>query len=288
MPRPDISIIIVNWKVRDLLDQCLASIFAYQKNYILEIFVVDNASGDGSVEMVRKKYPTVNLIPLEKNIGFGPANNLALKKSTADYIFLLNPDTEITAGFFDIILDYAKNHPQLAVVGPRIINQDGSQQDSIRRFPDLLSQILILLKLKNVLHNNILLNRYLCKDFDYSQEQSVDQIMGAAMFIKREVFDKIGLFDEKFFIWFEEVDLCKRIIKAGLEIKYFPQAKIIHWGGKSFSKNHLIKKQIIFNRSLLYYFIKHKALWQTVIILCLWPLNIILTLVYALFSNKEK
>ena len=256
----------------------------------------------------------VILIALKKNIGFGAANNLAIKKATADYIFLLNPDTELTADFFDQAFSYMQNNPAVGILGPKIINSDGSQQASIRNLPNLLSQSLTLFKLQNILGSDKplepyinksliapvskirklfsaskALTHYLAEDFDYSREQSVEQIMGAAMFIRRSVLDKIGVFDTKFFVWFEEVDLCQRAKKAGLEIKYFPQAVIIHHGGQSFSQSQTLKKQKLFNKSLWYYFFKHKPFIQTLIIFLLIPINIGLTLIYVtFFKNKGK
>ena len=314
MAKADMAVIIVNWKVRDLLKKCLDSILIYQKNYQLEIFVVDNDSQDGSAEMLKDDYPMVSLMALEKNIGFGAANNLAIKKATGEYIFLLNPDTEITADFFEKAFSYMQNNPAVGILGPRIINSDGSQQASIRNLPNLLSQSLTLFKLQNILcidkplepyihkvfvrpvlkirklfSNSKVLRHYLAEDFDYNKEQAVDQIMGAAMFIRRSVFDKIGVFDTKFFVWFEEVDLCEQAKKAGILIKYFPEAIIIHWGGQSFSQSHTLKKQLIFNKSLLYYFFKHKPFIQTLIIFLLIPINIGLTLIYVtFFKNKGK
>ncbi|MBT4516653.1 MAG: glycosyltransferase family 2 protein [Candidatus Komeilibacteria bacterium] len=285
--KPDISIIIVNWKVKDLLEKSLSSIFAYQKDYQVEVLVVDNNSQDGSVAMIKEKFPQVILISLSDNIGFGAANNLAIKEAQAEYIFLLNPDTEITEDFLDRALTYLKNNPSVGIMAPRIINSDGSKQLSIRRHPDLLSQVLIMFKLKNILVNNKILNNYLLKDFDYNKEQTVDQIMGAAMLIRKSVFEKIGTFDEKFFVWFEEVDLCKRAGQASIIIKYFPSAEIVHQGGESFSKSNSLKKQIIFNKSLLYYFSKHKPIWQSLIILLLIPINIILTLIYVIFFKRK-
>jgi GT2 family glycosyltransferase len=285
----DISIVIVNWKVKDLLEKCLTSIFVNQADYKLEVFVVDNDSQDGSVEMIRQKFPQIVLIALEKNIGFGAANNIAIKKAKSDNIFLLNPDTELTSDFLSNILEYAKNNPAIDFIGPKILNIDNSVQLSVRRSPDLLSQILVLFKLINIPVLNKLLNNYLLKNFDYSKEQDVEQIMGAAMFIRRRVFDKIGIFDKKFFTWFEEVDLCLRASQVGIKIKYWPGASVIHKGGESFSQANNLKKQLIFNKSLLHYFSKHKPFWQTLIILVLIPLNIFLTLIYVIFlKNKTK
>lgn len=314
MKEADIAVIIVNWKVRALLEKCLDSIIENTEGYQVNIYVVDNDSHDGTSEMIMMEYQEVKMIALPRNIGFAAANNLALKQAKAKNYILLNPDTEIMPGFFSTIINYFNQHPQIGIVGPKILNSDGSLQLSVRRSPDLLSQTLTLLKLQNILSSeralekyvvkifiplfsrirkffvgNKILPYYLAKDFDYNREQSVEQIMGAAMVIRPEVFDKIGYFDERFFIWFEEVDFCRRARQAGFTIQYLPTAKILHQGGASFSKRNAIRKQFIFNKSLLYYFLKHKPIWQGLIILLLIPINILLTLIYVAFlQSKQK
>lgn len=288
MPKVDLSIIIVNWKVRRLLERCLDSIIANQGNYNLEIFVVDNDSRDGSPEMIMGQYPQVKMIALAKNHGFAKANNLAIKQSSGDLVFLLNPDTEITEGFFDKVLEYMSKHKEVGILAPKIMNTDKSLQHSIRRTPDLFSQILVLLKLTNILSDNKTLNHYLARDFDYDKEQVAEQIMGAAMIIRREVFDKIGLLDENYFVWFEEVDFCNQANKSGIVIKFLPDIYILHHKGASFDKKRMLKKQLIFNKSLLYYFWKNKAIWQWFIILLFVPLNILLTILYAVFISEKK
>lgn len=313
MPKPDLSIIIVNWKVRALLEKCLDSILQNKDGLNLEIIVVDNDSKDGTSEMIMIEYDDVTMLALPQNIGFAAANNLALKQASSDIVFLLNPDTEINPGFFSQIKEYMDNNPQVDIVGPKIFNSDGSLQFSIRRSPKLISQVFTLLKLQNILSSDKDLNNYvagpflspilkirkffskskiipyyLAEDFDYNKEQSVEQIMGAAMIIRRSVFDKIGPFDEGFFIWFEEVDFCNRAIKNGLSIKYFPRASIIHYGGESFSQKNSLPKQLIFDRSLLYYFLKQRPFWQFSVLLLLVPINIFLTLIYVIFiQNKD-
>lgn len=288
MPKPDLSIIIVNWKVRDLLEQCLDSIFKYRGDYNIEVFVIDNNSGDGSAEMVRRSYPQVNLIALDKNIGFGSANNIAIERVKADYIFLLNPDSQISRHFLKDALSYMDAHQEVSMLAPKIYNQDGTVQESIRRTPDFQSQILVLLKLINVFPNNKILKHYLYKDFDYHKEQVVEQIKGAAMLIRKSVFEQIGKFDEHFFLWFEEVDLCKRAKDAGVVIKYFPKAYIVHQGGKSFSKEDALKKQRYFNKSLIYYFSKHHSFWNVWILRLLIPINLLLTFLYAIFLKTKR
>lgn len=286
MPELKISIIIVNWKVRPLLEKCLDSILADTENIAKEIFVIDNDSRDGTPEMIMANYPEVTMIALPRNRGFAQANNLALKQSRGQYIFLLNPDTKIQPGFFKTILEYLNNHPEVALLGPRILNADLSQQASIRRFPDLVSQILVLLKLTKLWPRNKFLKKYLAVDFDYNREQVVEQIMGAAMIVTREAYEKIGLFDEKFFLWLEEVDYCKRAKDLGLVNKYLPTASLIHYSGISFAKAKIFKKQLIFDWSLLYYFFKHQGVFSAFIILIFLPINLLLTAIYAWWKNN--
>jgi N-acetylglucosaminyl-diphospho-decaprenol L-rhamnosyltransferase len=286
--KPEISVIIVNWKVRALLEKCLDSIIANRAGINVEIIVVDNDSRDGTSEMIMAEYSDVRMIALPRNHGFAAANNLALKQAHGKYMLLLNPDTRVTPDFFPKMLTYIKEHPEVGILGPKILNVDRSLQLSVRRFPDLFSQILILLKLKNVLINNKFLAHYLFGNFDYDKEQSVDQIMGAAMLIRRRVLDKIGHLDQKFFIWFEEVDICKRAKKAGFIVQYYPQATIIHYGGSSFDKQMIMWKQLVFNKSLLYYFWKHQPRWQWFILILFIPINIALTFLYVIFLESKQ
>lgn len=284
----DITVVIVNWKVRDLLEKNLKAILANKDGLNIEIYVVDNDSRDGTSEMIMMEFPDVKVLAMARNLGFAKANNLAIKQAKGKYIFVLNPDTQVKPGFFRSIYNYMESNPEVGIVGPRILNSDGSTQPSIRRFPDLFSHILIMLKLRNILVENKFLKNYFLTDFDYEKEQEVEQIMGAAMMIRRSVFDKIGLFDEKFFVWFEEVDFCLRARKEKIKIKYFPQAELYHEGGRSFSKEAIVRKQIIFNKSLLHYFFKHKAFYQALIIALFVPINILLTIGYAIYKNPRR
>lgn len=286
MKEAEISIIIVNWKVRPLLEKCLKSILVDTADFATEIFVVDNDSRDGTPEMIMAEFPQVTMIALPYNRGFAKANNLALKQASGKYIFLLNPDTEVQLGFFKTIIQYFETHPQIGMLGPRILNSDFSLQASVRRFPTLFSQIIILLKLRNFKFGKLLLAKHLAADFDYNKEQEAPQLMGAAIAMTRVAFEKLGYFDEKFFIWFEEVDYCKRAHKAGIQLRYLPTASILHHSGASFKKHKILRKQLFFNASLLYYFWKHQPLWQTFVILLFLPINLIITAMYAWWVNN--
>ena len=284
----DLSIIIVNWKVKDLLEKCLRSIFEQSKDISFacpagakrlcgEIFVVDNASGDGSVEMVREKFPQVDLTASTENLGFAKGNNLAAKKANGKYVLLLNPDTEILDNALEKMVKFMNNHPECGIAGCKLLNPDLSLQPSVRAFPTFASQAFILLKLHHLFPHSKAMYHYLMQNFDYEKTQEVDQVMGAFFMIQREVIDQIGLLDEKFWIWFEEVDYCKRAKDAGWKILYTPEAKIIHHYGQSFKQVLNVKRQKDFNKSLSYYFKKHGTKGEWIVIQILRPMSLFLS-----------
>ncbi len=313
MKPADISIIIVNWRVRHLIEKCLESIKTQENGLNVEIIIVDNYSNDGLAEMLMLDWPMVKYTGLIKNYGFAKANNLALGQARGKYICLLNPDTELKPGFLAGVLKYFLDNPSVDIIGPRLLNPDGSLQYSVRRLPTLTSQIFTLLKLQNIINPQVNLSDvlpkyflglgkflrrlfgknkvsldYLASDFDYTQEQSVEQLMGAAIICRAEVFKKIGNLDEKFYIWFEEVDFCKRAKAAGLIINYVPSLEVVHHGGQSFNQAPNLRKQWIFDRSLLYYFWKHNPKWQAFILFLFIPINLFLTLSYVLLAKNKK
>lgn len=253
----DLSIIIVNWNTRNLLEKCLISIYEKPQNLDFEVFVVDNASSDKSVEMVKTGFPQIKLIDNKENIGFAKANNQAIKQAQGEFVLLLNPDTEILDNSLEKTISFMGTHREAGIAGCRILNSDHSAQPSVRKFPDLWSQIIILLKLHHLLPKFI--SHYLIPDFDYSKTQEVEQVMGAFFMIRKEIFERIGFFDENFYIWFEEVDFCKRVKNCGGKIYYTSEAEIIHHQGQSFKQILSLQKQKIFNRSLRYYFKKHHS-----------------------------
>ncbi len=253
----DLSIIIVSWNVKELLKKCLASIYQSQGSFSFEVFVVDNASADGTAAMVSREFSMVKLIANQKNAGFSRANNQAIKEASGEYILLLNPDTEVFPDTLERSLAFMRSRERCGIMGCRILNPDNTLQPSVRRFPTFLPIFLMLLKLPKIFPRLKAINSYLARDFDYEQTKEVDQLEGAFMILRREVFNKIGLLDEKFFTWFEEVDLCRRAKNSGYGIYYFSEARIIHHGGQSFAQEGTLKKQIIFFTSAFRYLFKH-------------------------------
>lgn len=262
-----ISVIIVSWNVRELLKRCLESIFKYVEGVEYEAIVIDNASNDETVEMARQEFPQVKLIINQNNRGFAAANNQGIRQAKGRYILLLNPDTEFIEDTLTKVATKMESDPSIGVLGCQLLNPDGSIQHSVRRFPTVWSQLVILTKLHKIFPS--LLNNYLAEDFDYEPRLNpllgkergldaveVDQVMGAFFCVRREVFDKIGLLDEGYFIWFEEVDFCRRAKKAGYKVVYWPGTRVIHHGAQSFKQQMTIKKQWWFFKSALRYFSK--------------------------------
>jgi GT2 family glycosyltransferase len=252
-----LSIIIVSWNVKDLLRKCLNSIDANKGDIDLEVFVVDNASHDGSAEMVVQEFSGVNLIASKENLGFAKGNNLAIKQTTGEYVLLLNPDTEIFSDTLAKSLEFMRQHVDCGIMGCKMVYPDGSDQASVRLFPTWWPIFLMLVKAPKLFPKLESIKKYLAENFDYSKTQTVDQVMGAYMMIPKSALDKVGLLDERFFNWFEEVDLCKRFWQAGYKVYYFAETKIIHHGGKSFSQQKLVTNQRVFFSSALKYFLKH-------------------------------
>lgn len=279
-----LSIIIVSWNVAADLQKCLDSIYKFI--FIdYEIIVVDNNSSDDTVNILHKDYPEVRVIANKENMGFAAANNEAINIAKGEYLLILNPDTYfIDEHSIPAAIEYLQEHEHTLLTG-NVLNEDRSNQVAVRKFPTLYSQIITLLKLNNLLP---FLNRvYYLRDFDYNTIQAVDSVIGAFMLIKASTMRQMNSFDNDYFIWFEEVDLCYRLREKNYPVMYFPKAKIVHTGGQSFKQMFTLKKQLIFNKSLLLFFKKHKPKWQYNILYILQPLNLLLAIIQQTFKIKK-
>lgn len=245
----DVSIIIVSWNVKKLLNQCLNSIFRYTHNIKFEVFVIDNNSTDGTVEMIKKDFPNIICLANQNNFGFAKANNQGIRLASGKYFLLLNPDTMLIEPSINIMVDFMNKNIDADIAGCQLLNSDKTLQQSVRRFPTIYSSIIQLFKIHHIVSAKKILRKYLYLDFNYSKTQRVDQVMGAFLIYRKE----LGLLDEKFYLWLEEVDLCKRAKK----VYYTPQTKIIHFGGCSFRQVNTWQKQKFFYKSLWHYFYKH-------------------------------
>lgn len=238
----DISVVIVNYNVKNLIDNCLASIYKASRHSALntEIFVVDNNSIDGSVSMIREKYPSVILIPLDANIGFSKANNIALKQATGKYILILNPDTVLEEDTFTKMIAFCEAHKDAGAVTSKLILANGKLDSACKRsFPTPSVAIPRMLGLSGLFPNSKLFGKYNLTYLDENKTYEVDAICGAFMFIPKKVLDEVGLFDEDYFMYGEDLDLSYRINKAGYRIFYYPEVTTIHLKGESTKKTNL-------------------------------------------------
>ena len=229
----DVSIIIVSFNVKEYLEKCLASVYRETRGLSFEIFVVDNASSDDSVGMVRELFPEVMLILNRGNYGFAAANNSALKECTGNFVLFLNPDTEIKENAIEKLLKYMKANPSVAVAAPKLLNEDGSLQLLSKKFPSLYSDYMEALFLDAAFPKSKIFNPLFMGLWPHDSTRDVDQPAGACLLVSMYMLIKAGFYDENFFMYYEDVDLCLRIKKAGGRIVFLHDAAVVHHGGKS-------------------------------------------------------
>jgi N-acetylglucosaminyl-diphospho-decaprenol L-rhamnosyltransferase len=255
----DLSVVVLNWNVRDLLGRCLASLRA--DRYALEIIVVDNASHDDSVAMVREKYPQVTLIANVENRGFTGGNNQGIEVSHGRYVMVLNPDTEVLGDAIDRVVDYLDRQLDVGALGPQLLNPDRSVQSSRRRFPTLTTAFFESTWLQGLAPRGLLAHYYM-DDVAPDHTHEVDWLNGACTVFRREALDRVGVYDaQNFFMYSEELDLCRRVKEAGWKIVYLPGAQVVHYVGKS-SDQAVAARHIYFQTSKVHYFRKWHGAFQ--------------------------
>jgi hypothetical protein len=242
----DISIVIVNWNTRALLLDCLASLYATAKAVNFEVFLVDNASSDGSVEAVREHYPQVNVIQNEKNLGFAAANNKALRIMQGKYALLLNTDAIVTEGAIAKLFEYMESHGDVAMACGQLLNADGTKQNSIANFPSLLT-----LLANETLLRILMPKRFPSKRQDYAAPVPVESCIGACLMVRKGAMDAVGLLDERYFFFMEETDWAFAMHRAGWKSCFVPDAKIYHLQGQSAGDN--VEARKMFYRSRYQY-----------------------------------
>lgn len=293
----DLSIIIVSSNCQTDLLNCLASVYKFPPIDDFEIIVVDNASSDQTVEVVKNRFSEVRLIVNPKNLGFAAANNQGAKNASGDYLFFLNPDTIISnSNTFDPMNRFIGLDQKTAIIGPRLVDKDGSFQWSCGPIPSVFNMILDkplalvyrwfgshqkgsdtkirtcpsgrTLRFANGSDPNLALRLLSFFSYRYYQGQEpieVGFVSGAAMMIKKSVFDELNGFDERFFLYFEDVDLCLRAQKAGFKVVYLPTVQITHLSGQS-QKERLKQKEEWYHKSQRYFFSKHKRRWERALV----------------------
>jgi len=256
-PPLKISVIIISYNVREFLYQCLLSVYRATRDIEAEIFVVDNASVDGSVQMVKNHFPEVILNANKQNIGFAAANNQAIEHSQGEYIVLLNPDTIVQEDTFTRLLSFMDQTPEAGACTCKILNPDGSfSVDSRHSIPSPLTALWKLLGLNRIFPKSKIFGRYNLTYLDPDETYSVDAISGSFMLIRKKVVEMLGGLDEDYFMYCEDIDYCYRITQDNWKIYYVPETNIIHYKGESTKKNN-IDYVINFNRSLYIFYKKH-------------------------------
>jgi GT2 family glycosyltransferase len=252
----NISIIIVSWNAKKYLIDCLNSLFGSSCKYTQEIIVVDNASTDGSCEAVVSRFPQVTLIKNKENLGFAKANNIGIRQCHGRYVFLINSDVIVLPGCIEKLVDYMDKHPNVGMIGPRILNPDHSLQVSCRHFPSLWNNLCQTLWLNVLFPKSRFFSGPFMTYWAHDTIRKVDAIGGMFCMVSRQALDKVGLLDEDFFIYAEDVDWCKRFDKQCYDIMLFSEAQAIHFGGKS-SSNAPIRFYIEMQKADLQYWTKH-------------------------------
>ena len=265
----DLSVVIVNWNTESLLRDCLRSVYDTVEGMTFEVIVVDNASSDGSVAMLKVEFPQVRRIENYENRGFAAANNQAFRIMTGRYALLLNSDTVLTEGAVGELYAFMEEHPEAVMACGQLLNADGSKQNSIAAFPTLLS-LLVNVPLLEILFPA----RYPSKRQEYPHPIEVDSGIGACLIVRKSAIDGVGGLDERYFFFFEETDWARTMREAGWKIYHVPTARIYHFQGKSVGAD--VRSRIHFYRSRYLYFLK----WESEA----WPIAAVL-IVMRLIAN---
>ncbi|MBC7328295.1 glycosyltransferase [bacterium] len=256
---PRLSVIVVNWNAGEYLPRCLSSI--YNEGMDVEVILVDNASTDRSEREAKKRFPQIKLIQMGENKGYSAACNAGIKVATGQFILILNPDTEVLPGAFEKLLNFALEHPEAGIIGPQLIGFDGKVQMSCRRFPKYETGLFRGTFLERLMPKSRTLSRYLLSGWDHSTPRAVDWVSGAAMLLRREFLKEVGLFDETFYMYCEDVDMGMRAREFGWKVMYCPYARIKHRIGGSSDKK-VIPMLVKFHLSHYLFFKKHWG-WRT-------------------------
>ena len=269
-PLFDVSAVIVSWNARGHLVNCLNSLLANKRGRC-EIIVVDNNSTDGSPEMVESQFPQVKLIRNKENLGFAKANNIGIRVCTGRYICLINSDVIVLDGCIDKLMEFMDKNQLAGMAGPRILNPDHTLQFSCFHFPGIRNNLSQALGLNKLFPKSSFFSEQTMKYWPHDCERKVDVLNGCFWMVRRKAMDQVGLLDENFFFYGEDIDWCKRFNDAGWEVKFYPGAEAIHFGGAS-SGNAPIRFYIEMQKADLQYWRKHhgrlgrSAYWMIILL----------------------
>ncbi len=228
-----LSIILLNYRQCGLVKQCLRGIAQAALPFPYEVIVVDNDSRDGCASLIRSQFPNVTVLAAPPNLGFSAGNNLGIRHARGEFILILNYDVAVVAGAIPRLVEFLRAHPRVGVVGPRLVYPDGQIQYSCRRFPRVFTPFYRRTPLGRLPLARQELSRYLMLDFDHRTDQPVDWLFGACLLLRRTALDAVGLFDERFFLYFEDLDLCRRFLAAGWQVWYLASVELVHYHAQS-------------------------------------------------------
>ena len=289
---PDLSIVTVNYNAKDYLDRCLGSVIKTTSNISSEIIVVDNASVDGSTTLVKEKYPQVKIISNKQNFGFAKAVNQGITSSVGKHIMLLNNDVVVNGKAVETMLEMLENNDKVGAIGPKLLNADGTIQYQCRRgFPTPFNAFCYFSGLSRIFPKSEVIGSYLKSHLDDKETIEVDSLCGAAMIVRREIIEDVGLMDEGYFMYGDDIDLCYRIKQAGWKIFYLPHAEMIHYGGKGGSRKQSYRNIFEFHRAMAVFYSKHYShkhlfLLNWIIYIGIW-VKCVIALVQNLFRREK-
>jgi GT2 family glycosyltransferase len=253
-PHPDLSICIVTFQARDLLNECLVSIQEQTRKHY-EVIIVDNGSQDGTIEMLRQSFPQVKIIQNQQNLGYTRPMNQALRLGQGRYLLQLNPDTKVLDSALDRLVDFMDENPNIGICGPKVLNRDGSLQKPCRRGePRPLAVIAYFTGLANRFPQNQRLGEYLMSYMDEDEIHPVKSVSGSCMVIRKGVVDQIGFLNEIYFAYQEDADFCFQARQAGWQVVYYPKAQIVHYGGMGGSRVQPYRSIFEWHRSYYLYY----------------------------------
>ena len=259
-----LSVVIVTWNAKQYTEECLHSLENQKTSVSPEIIVVDNASSDGTDQLVREQFPQVELIQTGQNLGFAKGNNIGVRKSTGDYIFLINSDVNVPPGCLKQMAEFMEQHPDIGVLGPQMLGPKGEVRRSAMRFPTLWNSFCRALALDSVFKGSKLFGGYLMRDFQHDRQADVEVLNGWFWMVRRTALAQAGLLDESFFMYGEDMDWCRRFHQAGWRVVFYPEAKAVHYGGAS-SANAPVRFYIEKQRANLHYFAKNHG-WAAAVL----------------------
>lgn len=253
----DISIVIISWKMKELLQSCLISIYKFTSGVNLEVIVIDNNSGDGTSEMIQSEFPDIILLKNKENRGVAPARNQGIEIANGKYVLILDADVELIENSISKLFEFIESHPDCGVVGSKLVSTNRELQFSCKRFPNLLSFIFRRLEHFDSIKNSKTLRYHTMQDWDHKEIREVDYLIGACQFIRSDVIKKIGMYDDKIFYGPEDIDFCLRVWKAGWMVMYYPLTKIVHHEQRITKKNFLSKVSLKHLIGILYIYKKY-------------------------------